>query len=593
MIVAVGNFMAEGWSIDNDDNFMGTLETHPAFGSLRGLFDWVHSYFHSCEDLLKPCIFYLSIFPVNHKIRRSRLVRRWIAEGYSRDTKERTAEENAEESFLDLRKLNMIQVPGSTSLSCIMRMPLCQVNGFFREYIISRSMEENLVFELEGHCSVNSQHTGRHLTIGSTWDRDMSVYGSIDFSRLRSLTVFGEWESFFISDKMRIVRVLDLEDTSSVTDGDLEQMVKLLPRLKFLSLRGCKEITRLPDSFGALRQLQTLDIRHTSVVTLPASTTKLLKLQHIRSGTTVQLDDDTSIVDSLAPPQPETAVTSTLSMSRLRRAATLVLPELWTHCGRLLPDSHNGGVVVPRGIGKMTALHNISVIDVSVASGSAILEELKNLTQLRKLGVSGVKRENCKELCCAISDHAHLESLSLWLGTNQAGCLDAISPPPKKLESLKLYGQIDKLPPWIKLLSNLRKLKLRLTMIRQHEVDLLKDLPSLNILCLSFKEFEYGELRFRGWRSFRQLWVLEIACNSRLQSVTFGDHVMPRLEVLKIRCCNNVPTLNFSGLEKLQILREVLLRGSYDNKVEQDMRSQLGKHQNKPGFKVEPRSNSS
>jgi hypothetical protein len=423
------------------------------------------------------------------------------------------------------------------------------------------------------------------------------VYGSIDFSRLRSLTVFGEWESFFISDKMRIVRVLDLEDTSSVTDGDLEQMVKLLPRLKFLSLRGCKEITRLPDSFGALRQLQTLDIRHTSVVKLPPSTTKLQKLQHIRAGTTVQLDDDTSIVDSLAPPQPETA---TLSMSRLRRAATLVsrlwLPELWTHRGRLLPDSHNGGVVVPRGIGKMTALHNISVIDVSVASGSAILEELKNLTQLRKLGVSGIKRENCKELCCAISDHAHLESLSLWLGTNQAGCLDAISPPPKKLESLKLYGQIDKLPAWIKLLSNLRKLKLRLTMIRQHEVDLLKDLPNLNILCLSFKEFEYGELRFRGrWSSFRQLWVLEIACNSRLQSVTFGDGVMPRLEVLKIRCCN-VPTLNFSGLDKLQVLREVSLRGSYDNKVEQDLRSQLGKHQrgsNKPVLKVESRSNSS
>jgi hypothetical protein len=33
----------------------------------------------------------------------------------------------------------------------------------------------------------------------------------------------------------------------------------------------------------------------------------------------------------------------------------------------------------------MVALHNISVIDISVANGRAILEELKNLTQLRKL----------------------------------------------------------------------------------------------------------------------------------------------------------------------------------------------------------------
>jgi hypothetical protein len=93
---------------DFDDNFMGLLETHPAFGSLRGLFDWVHSYFNSCPDWLKPCIFYLSIFPLDHKIRRRRLVGRWMAEGYSRDTKERTAEDNGEEFIVHLRKLNTV-----------------------------------------------------------------------------------------------------------------------------------------------------------------------------------------------------------------------------------------------------------------------------------------------------------------------------------------------------------------------------------------------------------------------------------------------------------------------------------------------------
>lgn len=69
-------------------------------------------------------------------------------------------------------------------------------------------MEENLVFELEGHCRMNSQHTGRHLTIGETWDRDRIVYESIDLGRLRSLTVFGMWKPFFVSDKMSVLRVL-------------------------------------------------------------------------------------------------------------------------------------------------------------------------------------------------------------------------------------------------------------------------------------------------------------------------------------------------------------------------------------------------
>ncbi|OEL32007.1 hypothetical protein BAE44_0006973 [Dichanthelium oligosanthes] len=211
------------------DNFMHKLETHNDFASLQGFFAWVRSYFHTCPDFLKPCIFYLSIFPVNHGIRQGRLVRRWIAEGYARDTKESTAEEASVDFISKLGKLSIIQK----------KVFLFHVNGFFREYIRSRSMEDNLVFALEGCCSANSQRGGRHLTVGTSWDRDTNVLDCMDLSRLRSLTVFGEWRPFVISKKMRLLRVLDLEDTcSGVTDGDVEQMVQLLPRLKFLSLRG-------------------------------------------------------------------------------------------------------------------------------------------------------------------------------------------------------------------------------------------------------------------------------------------------------------------------------------------------------------------
>uniref|UniRef100_K3ZNR6 NB-ARC domain-containing protein n=1 Tax=Setaria italica TaxID=4555 RepID=K3ZNR6_SETIT len=568
----------EGWRMLNH-NFMLELETNRAFGSLQGLFSWVHSYFLTCPDYLKPCIFYLSIFPINHNIQRMRLVRRWIAEGYCRDNKQSTALESAEEFFTKLVKLCMIRMLGSAILISSFGMPLCQANGFFHEYIISRSMEENLVFTLEGSCSMNSQRTGRHLAIGSTWDRDINVFKSIDFSRLRSLTVFGEWRSFFISDKMRLLRVLDLEDASGVMETDIDQMVKLLPRLKFLSLKGCSHISCLPDSLGDLQQLQTLDIRDTFIIMLPKSIIKLQKLQFIRAGATIQLDDDTGMNNIL----PQSAGSTSLTMPSTRRPHDT--PVSW------FTGSRNCCVKVPGGIGRLTALNSLGVIDVSVERGEGIMKELRNLTLLRDLGVSGINRNNSHKFFGAISGHRHLEFLSVKFDNDNLGCMDGIAKPPVNLRCLKFYGLVGKLPVWMMHLQSLARVNLHMTMLPQEELDAIENIPNLRILCLFLKEFQDGKLQFG--RHFCQLHALEIACNSRLQSVTFDSGAMQNLEVLNIRCSSVSSTVfsHFSGLEQLRELKEVWLWGSYDVALKQHLQHQLDRHpkQIKPVLREEPR----
>jgi Leucine-rich repeat (LRR) protein len=96
----------------------------------------------------------------------------------------------------------------------------------------------------------------------------------LDMSHVRSLTVFGDWRTFFLSENMRFLRVLDSEDTVQLRDHHLDR-VGQLHHLKYLSLRGCTNIFGLPNSMGNLRHLQTLEVRGTNIFELPTSITNL------------------------------------------------------------------------------------------------------------------------------------------------------------------------------------------------------------------------------------------------------------------------------------------------------------------------------
>ncbi|TVU00667.1 hypothetical protein EJB05_53908, partial [Eragrostis curvula] len=560
VIVTLADFFAPklySWKqtatqMNENRKFMHNLETKPEFAHLQDLFGWMHSFFRSCPDYLRPCIFYLSIFPGYSDIRRRRLVMRWVAEGYSKDNESITAEETGEELFSKLVELSMVQLPPQTTITET-RMVLCRVSAFFHEYIISRPMEENItfaleVFTLEGCCRKTTRRTGRHLIIEKSWDRDIIVYESIDFSRLRSLTVFGDWRTFFISKGMKVLRVLDLEDADGVTNEDLDQMLKLLPRLKFLSLRKCSDISHIPNSLGDLRQLQTLDIRDTSIKIFPEAVTKLQNLQYIRAGKTTTA-------------------------------------ELGTH-------HQVSGVEFPAGIDNLTALHTLGVVNVGIPKGKSILKEAGNLSQLRKLGVSGVSKDNSTEFCSAISDHAHLESLSLWINKNSQNCINGIfSKPPENLGSLKLYGLVEKVPESISNLRKLTKLDLEITMSTNVIMTVIGGLPELCILRLCLRSCTDGQLDFRVInvgvedRSYQKVKILEITCSSTL-IISFGSEAMKNLEHLVAHCATNGLILQYEDLMHLTKLKTVQLIGLHNIELKQHLDKQLRIHPNKPAFEV-------
>ncbi|RCV38932.1 hypothetical protein SETIT_8G182300v2 [Setaria italica] len=562
------------------DNFMHELETNPEFDSLRGILAWMHSYLHACPRHLKKCMLYLSVFPQDRIIRRRRLVWRWIAEGYSKGTDSISMEKYAEKLFDEVSALSIIQPVLKAS-----KVIGYRVNGFFREYIISRPVEERVFFPVEvsalgrGHGRLTTEGIGQHLAVGDSWDVDRVVFEGLDFSRLRSLTVFRTvfWP-WYVPDRMRVLRVLDLENAEYVSNYAFEKIMKLLPRLKFLSLRGQREVSRVPDSVGELMQLQTLDIRDTSIVALPPCITRLQKLQYIRAGTTIAFTQD----DSLSAGEHSTP---------LSRRSNAMASRLLARFSRRGPDgSCRNGVEVPRGIERLKALRTLGAIDVNTA-GDATLSEIRSLfRQLKKLELFMINRKISGWFLSHLFVAQHLESLSMQFEKSDHFVhWDYISLP-RSLRSLKMHGHVEQLPRGIEYLGNLLKLTLeKTTLFTPDDIEVIGTLRSLRTLRLRVNKDQDGELQYHS-SLFSKLEVLEIVCKSKLR-VRFDIDAMEKLEQLKIHCLQG-SEMQFSGLEHLFSLKQVWLMGSIDDALKVALEQQLVKHLKKPAPKleVEPRS---
>ncbi|XBI43279.1 hypothetical protein VPH35_108069 [Triticum aestivum] len=595
-ISTIGGFLASKpknaieWKKMNDQ-IRTELEINPELRTIKTIL--MRSY-DGLPYHLKSVFLYLSIFQEDHRIRWGRLVRRWIAEGYSRDMHGMTAIELCRRYFDELLDRSMI-LPGEGTDQYSQKINSCQLHDMIREICISKAREENLVFTLEeGCCLSDTQGAIRHLVIGSNWKRDKDVLESkLDFSHVRSLTVFGEWRSFFISDNMRFLRVLDLEDTLELKDHHLDDIGQLR-HLKYLSLRGCRNILYLPNSFQNLMHLEMLDVRGTRIYELPTTITNLLKLQHLRADSYYYNDGNVKGEgDIVKKYKYYTKHTSTCGICGicLCRCHLFLRPQV-LDAGLNRYDIFNlyrfqkmklDGIILPKGIGKLKALHALGAVDVSGRNGNATIKEFGELTQLRKLKVGGLSYRNINELWSATAGHNHLQSLSVEIGKPYQernvldGCLGEGLLPPSSLESLALLGKLVTVTEWIHKLQNLSKLVLMDSRLEQDDaIQALGLLPNLAVLRLGIDTFGGTQLHFHS-SSFPSLMVLELYLLENLQSALFEKDAMPKLELLQVGRCYKLDA--FCGLPALTSLKEVQL-GSHrlSETLKKSVQGQVAEH---------------
>ncbi|CAN6175007.1 unnamed protein product [Urochloa humidicola] len=544
---------------------------------LRNITKVIVSSYDGLPYHLKSIFLYLSIFPENHEVRRTRLLRRWMAEGHIAKNRDMPVEDVGERSYSELINRSMIQ-PSKASPG--VRADRCRVHNILLQIILSKSIEENQLFLIEKQSNEVPQNKIRHLVV-SRWKRKDEKLPNINLSYIRSLTIFGECPASLISPKMQLLRVLDLEDTSNLKNDDLKHIGEL-HHLRYLCLRGT-DISKLPSSLQNLRYLETLDIQDTHVRELPSGVAKLEKLRYLLSSVSFSKDLLQKMGES-------SKLNCKISLFGNIRACLCCNSS---ECCKI-SNVDQFSVRAPEGIEKLKNLHMLGVVNVGNGNGVAgRLNNLTNLTNLRRLGVTGLSEKEGQELCGSIGELKRLQRLevrsdSLKFLTRMDQ--EAPKPPrmPRHLVSLRLCGDLSSMPRWTSSLNDLAKVKLLGTQLKQGDIEHLQNLRNLSLLGLWENSYIDKSLRFCSG-TFPKLKFIDIDGLKEIKALTIVKGAMPELEQLWVNKC---PSLRdnrsgLSGVPHLLKLNELLLKNCGEKeKLINILQAQVNSHIRRPKFLI-------
>ncbi|GMN25377.1 hypothetical protein TIFTF001_049224 [Ficus carica] len=322
----------------------------------------------------------------------------------------------------------------------------------------------------------------------------------------------------------RLLTLLDLEN-SHLKKFPVE--VVNLYYLKYLSLRKTK-VRIIPRFIGKLHNLETLDLKHSQVTELPVEILKLQRLRHL----------------------------------------LLYRIEFISH----EPFNSKSGFRIMANIGVLQSLQKLSFIELN-QGGSNMVKDLGNLTQLRRLGILKLRREDGKDLCSSIEKMNSLRALSIVsIEEDEIIDLQHLSTPPVLLQRLYLRGRLEMLPHWIPSLHSLVKLSLKWSKLKDDPLVYLQYIPNLVQLVLC-QAFAGHRLCFKAG-GFKKLKILGLEEFDKLKCIQVEPGAMALLEDLSIRRCEfleKVPS-GIEHLAKLKLLEFFDMPAELFNTLRPDMK---------------------
>ncbi|KAI3450840.1 hypothetical protein Pfo_007505 [Paulownia fortunei] len=234
---------------------------------------------------LKPCFLYMGAFPGNYKIRASKLIRLWIAEGFIKPTEKRSLEEEAEEYLEALVDRNLILVQQHESHGAAKSY---SIHNLLRDLCVRKASEEKFlcVKDRQDRRVLGDTFTSLRRVSANPSHCIKYVYAPKEHKWLaRSFLCIGLASHEIISiglSEFRLLRVLDVFD---IEFHQFPKVILQLVNLRYLALFFNSD---LPSAISRLWNLQTLVVgSNESSVDVPSELWEMSELRHIKFKKTV------------------------------------------------------------------------------------------------------------------------------------------------------------------------------------------------------------------------------------------------------------------------------------------------------------------
>ncbi|KAL8557557.1 hypothetical protein ACS0TY_004849 [Phlomoides rotata] len=248
-----------------------------------GLLDKILSLSYShLPHHLRSCFLFMAGFPEDYKIRASRLIMLWVAEGFFKhENGYKTLEDEAEEYLEDLVKRSLVLV---TSRKSNGKIKSCSLHDLVREMCIRKAREEKFLLtgkDILPNGIIDQRHISTGLSrldeIHSPTIRTIICFPpSMDFSPLPSFLVCSPLPSFLV--RCRLLRVWEVihDRRDKVV---LPSQVFELFHLRYLALAFTNE---LPAAISKLVNLQTLIVSRGQIPLSSDLPLEIWRLPHLR-----------------------------------------------------------------------------------------------------------------------------------------------------------------------------------------------------------------------------------------------------------------------------------------------------------------------